>query len=1259
MKPVLLMNRLGLLLFILIAGTAYGQETQKRIEKQKVRLEADKRINRIRFSEERGTPSFISLEQPGVVTENTMTMLQEILDLKTGTENLVPVKSSTHPGGIQTMEFQQYFKGIKVEHAIFKAMVKQGKIHFLNGIYYDIPGTVSVVPALSEENALKFALKAMPANLYAWEDLQEKAASASTKALHEALEKAKLEYLPKGSLVFVKDFNKKETATIRLAYKFNIYAAEPLGRAWIYIDAENGKTLLRDDIIKHVDNPNPNPPASVSTIVQTRYAGTQSIKTKLITGSDPNSHLLLTASNPLELYLPGTATYALIDDTRGNGIETYDLNGVGGVPFNIGAFYAQGKSFTDVDNNWTLAEHHRSPTNGGAAEMENDDIAWDAHWGAEVVYDYWLTKHNRRSYDDKDTKIKSFIHYGPAYDNAFWNGEAMTYGDGSGALYKPLMSLDVCGHEIGHAICSSTSDLVYQRESGAMNEALSDIWAACIEHFAMTRTGSTVPPTAYRPFYVGEQIAANPNSPLRRMDNPKAKTDPDTYGGTYWSDPTCVPEQNTNDNCGVHTNSGVLNHWFFLMTAGSRSGTRPAGMTSNQYYFPDSDDEINDLGNVYSVNGIGFDYAEQITFLMETMLSSTATYAEAREVSIAAATEITGDPCGAIVESVTNAWYAVGVGDKFNPVCTATYGFIGKLSSAVSETVTPAGCNSQKAVNIPIVLPANSSATVTTSGSATNGQDYSLASSSVSNTTNTNNKVYITVNIKNDAIIENDETVNLQVSVANAGGSPVNAAYSLTITDDDVIPVIGTGSRQLLSENFNQPDGYGGPAGWNTVVEIPEDASDPTAFTGHNHWELAAGQLVVTGKEPLTGLALPAGNYYDNSESKTYVQTPLIDASGLSIINVHFDYRIQGEVDPQKINLSEPDIEKLPVFDYMTVMYSFDGVNWVELEQGDFRKFASALPESGSFNGILPAALANKKFYLAFRWYNDTNAGGPESVKIDNLEVSGSPRTLENEPGHNSRENLGAGNEVYFYSVQDGQVLGKINNNTIKNYGCTNLFIEKAGNGSFNLYQGRDAIHKVSEKILRIEPSVSYKGNVNIVVYLTEEQVNALEIATDRSRTEFFVYQVGAAAYTLAASNNTKKFVPVVNSFNGVVSFTFTLGNDNLSGSYAVGCPVTLFATQRPVITPETNAAGWKFTAVYPNPANGKVYLEVNTSHDQPVIIEVINSIGQVIISQKENLFAGNRKIALRVEKLAGGSYMIRTKAADGSLLDNQTFIKH
>jgi Zn-dependent metalloprotease len=229
----------------------------------------------------------------------------------------------------------------------------------------------------------------------------------------------------------------------------------------------------------------------------------------------------------------------------------------------------------------------------------------------------------------------------------------MTYDDGSGPLlggFKPLTSLDVCAHEIGHGVATFTSNLVYAHESGAMNEAVSDIWAACVERFAIVSVDGSLINT-YRPFYIGEQIAATPDDPLRRMDNPKAASDPDTYGGQFWRNPDCSPDI-LNDNCGVHTNSGVLNKWFYLITVGSHNGLGPDAA----YARPDSDDGINDLGNNYSVTGLGFSISEQITYMTELLLTATATYAEAREVSLSVAGALSGDACSDMVATVANAW---------------------------------------------------------------------------------------------------------------------------------------------------------------------------------------------------------------------------------------------------------------------------------------------------------------------------------------------------------------------------------------------------------------------------------------------------------------------------------------------------------------------------------------------------------------------------------------------------------------------------
>ena len=1251
-----------LLIAILLPLYTIAQKTPSELEKVRNRVLQDPKVEHVVLSEERQTPSFIRLNKSDTYLKaQSFDIIEQYLGVRRGLDNLEYERLTKLPNGSEIVEFIQYFKGVRVEHSKFKSFISLGKIQFLSGSWYDIPSSFSITPSINSEAALIKAKQKVNARKYASDEILEKIRNVSDIKLKLELQKELANVTPKGELVIVKDFTKQGVAEPRLAYKFNIYAVDPISRAWIYIDAHNGKTLLVDPIIKHVGNPTP---TSVPTTVQTRYSGTRSINVKQISGNDPNNGLPLLSSHPTtEIYIPGTATWGLIDDTRGGGIETYDLNGAGGLPLSSPilnlAFYTQGRSFTDVDNNWSLSEHKRGAAIGGAAEAENDDIAWDAHWGAGVVYDYWKNIQNRLSFDNNNGKIKSYVHTGVAYDNAYWNGSVMSYGDGSYAPpvkttgYKALTSLDVCAHEIGHGVCEYTADLVYEKESGAMNEGFSDIWAACIEYFAIKSIDPSLA-AQYKPFYIGEQISPNPANPLRRMDNPQAKGDPDTYGGTGWSNPDCAPDL-VNDYCGVHTNSGVLNKWFYLLTVGSSSGSGPDASHAGE------DDGINDKGHTYNVTGLGFALSEKIAYMTELLLSSTATFAEARTLSIQVAIELSGNPCGQIVKSVTNAWYAVGVGEAFQEPCATdniTFGFL--QSSLATQEGEQAGCNAIKLVRVPVLMPASSTATATVSGTATSIQDYSITNTVLTNNTTEIGISYLEINIKNDAVIETDENILINLAITNTGSNAVRTNHTFTILEDDFVPIIGGGTRTLLSETFTREDGFNDPGGWQEVLEIPVNTSDPTALKGSNQWGVFGNKLAVTGTEPTTGVVFPGGYYNNVSESKTYIKSPQLDASGLTDVTISFDFRVQGEIDPEKLNLGNIDFERMPAFDYMAVMYSLDGIHFTELNSGDFKQFVSALPASGSFTGKLPASVGNRKFYIAFRWFNDTNAGGPESVSVDNLVITGKPKNIENDLNHNGRENVGPNQEVYFYSVQDNELVSKINNASSKDFGCTNSFIEKSGSGTFNLYQGRDGLHKVSNKITRIETSVSSKANTSLSFYFTEAQLTALEFATGQTRTSFNIYHVNAPAYTAAANQNTKKYAPVYTALTGGGGiYTINL-NDRINGSYALGYTVSILGNDMNDITVKEQQTdhGWKFSPVYPNPGEGQASYIISSPQKEKVKLEVVNMSGQLVYSTERQLNTGSTHITIPFNRMPSGTYMIRLISATGVLLDRQSYLR-
>ena len=494
---------------------------------------------------------------------------------------------NTDRKGQKHHKFQQFYKGIKIEFGTAITHSIEGKVTHVNGELYDV-SQISLNPKISPKEGLNKALANINATAYLWEN------EADAQLMNYKR--------PNGELVY---FPNQKTNTVHLAYKYDIYSTQPVSRQEVYVDAHTGNLLFSNQIIKHVAAKNAHKafqpkieietkPSFILGTAATRYSGTRSIETTF------------DASN---------SNYILRDQTRGLGIFTFNCQ-------NSNSF--QNIDFTDNDNNWTDAEYNNAAKDNGAL---------DAHRGAERTYDFWSEVFGRNSYDDNGGIIRSYVHFGTNYNNAGWNGFAMSYGDGSS--FDILTSIDVCGHEIGHAVCTYTANLVYQNESGAMNEGFSDIWGACIEHYG--RTGNLSNPISNNVWLIGEDLTT---SGLRSMQNPNSNNAPDTYLGTYWYTGAA-------DNGGVHTNSGVLNHWFYILTVGE-TGTNNAPS-------PDS----------YSVTGIGMEKASEIAYLAERdYLTPNATYEEARTATIAVANHLY---CANSPEAiaVTNAWFAVNVGEAY------------------------------------------------------------------------------------------------------------------------------------------------------------------------------------------------------------------------------------------------------------------------------------------------------------------------------------------------------------------------------------------------------------------------------------------------------------------------------------------------------------------------------------------------------------------------------------------------------------------
>jgi Zn-dependent metalloprotease len=174
---------------------------------------------------------------------DTPQFLTEVLGLSK--ESTFILQNSISNAGFEVFKFQQYNNSFKVEHGVFKAITKNGTVLAYTAEYYNLPPNLSATAGLSEDAALQSALTQIGAVTYAWEYVETLEDSPEKTAAYNEL-------YPKGELVLVDDYA-TSVIDISLAYKFNIYAAEPLSRNYVYVDANTGDILLMDAIIKHAE----------------------------------------------------------------------------------------------------------------------------------------------------------------------------------------------------------------------------------------------------------------------------------------------------------------------------------------------------------------------------------------------------------------------------------------------------------------------------------------------------------------------------------------------------------------------------------------------------------------------------------------------------------------------------------------------------------------------------------------------------------------------------------------------------------------------------------------------------------------------------------------------------------------------------------------------------------------------------------------------------------------------------------------------
>lgn len=522
------------------------------------------------------------------------------LQLRKGVDDLITKPNIARYPAMQVEKLEQYFKGIKVEHGIIKAASIGGKLAVMQMEFYSIPDNFTITPLLSEAAALQKAMSHINAKKYIWE------APTGNNPLTQK---------PKGAIVIVKDDSKLQD-TICLAYKFNIVAEQPLTSAIVYVNAMDGSIAL---VQNQIDAGYTNKPAVATTL----YSGSQTIYT----------------DDYAKSINPPIPSHRLRQTRNDHDIETFDFGGEANTLTTMRLQRLSPTDISDASNAWSHV----------------DDAATEVHFNMQLISDYWKTIHGRKSYDNDDATVASFLHVkldnpanlalwiGGIGLNAMYFGEDLLTGDGINTTKStgPTVGLDVTAHEIGHAIehADDMPNFTSGRESGALNEGFSDIWGACLENYAISKFPALA---ANKKTWVmaEESTILHGDRGIRDMENPKSKEHPDTYYGTNFVDASKAGC--TSGDCGVHENCTILTKWFYLITMGG-TGT-------------------NDHNYTYTVAPLGFATSESIAYNTELLLTANSNYHAVMHTSINYSKAKYGETSNEATQVIA-AWRAVGVLD--------------------------------------------------------------------------------------------------------------------------------------------------------------------------------------------------------------------------------------------------------------------------------------------------------------------------------------------------------------------------------------------------------------------------------------------------------------------------------------------------------------------------------------------------------------------------------------------------------------------
>lgn len=1080
--------------------------------------------------------------------------------------------------GFKHVTLIQKWKGKAVEYSTYHVHLKNDIVVSANGNFFSSISDQSGANSLSESQALNYALKHVSAKTYKWENPEEERhLKVETNDPHAT-------FYPHGKLVYIPTGRNMDQA-LKLGWKFNIYASEPLSRQLIYVDANTGEILFTNDLIHHAD---------AHGTAATKYSGTQNIVTDSLS---PTS-------------------YRLRESSRGNGIITLNLQN--------STSHGAAVDFTDTDNHWNNVNANQ------------DEVATDAHWGAEMTYDYYDSIHSRNSIDGNGFTLYSYVHYNTNYANAFWDGQRMTYGDGNSTI-SPLTTLDIAGHEISHGLTTNTANLVYQNEPGALNESFSDIFGTAVEFFAKPSSAN---------WTIGEQIGSN----FRSMSDPNSRNDPDTYLGNHWYSGTA-------DNGGVHTNSGVQNKWFHLLSVGG-SGT-------------------NDNNDNYTVSGIGIVKAAKIAFRNLTIyLTATSNYADARFYAIKSAVDLYG-ACSPEVAATTNAWYAVGVGPQYVPYVLSAF-----------NASSPTSCIAPHTVSFQNVSVNGNSFTWNFGDGTTSTQLHPTHTYNNAGTFN----VTLTADggtcgndttIKN-ALIKIGPNEPCVVVLPSNGTATKQTSCSGTIYDSG-------GSLGKYSNNESSTITIAPPGANNITLTFPQFDIEPgdNGTCNFDYLEIFDGSDI--NATSLGKFCNTTGNPGTVTSTGGAITIRFYSDAGLALNGFQANWKCSFPNVPPVANFTSNVKKTCSGKVNFKDQSQFGPTSW-SWDFGDGNSSTQANPshiygQDGNYTVKLQVTNANGNHTVTKSSYIVVNKPGTPSV------VSTSPFTYFNQPDTLIASGTGTANWYdgtgnNFIKTGDTLITPPLNNpvsymveNIIKqplqSVGPADNTIGSGGN--FNNAQQYLIFDALNDMLL--ESVVVYSGvQANRTIELRSSTGQVLQTKTvmipsgkQKVNLNFNVpqgsdYRLGlnASGTTQLYRNNSGPSYPY--TINGLVSIKRSSANTTPLSYYyffydwKVREPDCKSSKVKVTITPNTNVSvkennNLEGVRLFPNPVKKALNLNIMTNSEQ-IQIQVFDVTGKEVLNEQKSTTPNeNNQLVIDLESLSQGTYNVRISTDDG--IHNELILKY